>query len=273
MKRVHSLFHLYINSSLHVAAAVASFTAITYLHLDIPPDPFIIGFNFCSTVLGYNFIKYRFLIQNLDSGLTRQLKRIIGITIAGAGGMIYFMQNFTGPEIGLLIFLGSITYFYSHSVFRKFDNLRRVTGVKILIIASIWTGATVLLPGLSEHLVSTHGLWAESFQRLLIVVVLTLPFDIRDIRVDYLEIKTIPQLIGIRNTKVLSFTLLVLILTVEMISPYKAQSSQLVLFLILSVLAVITYRLKIYQPRYFASFWIEGIPVIWLLALYMAGSH
>ncbi len=269
MLRARSLFDFYIDSSLHVAAAVASFTAITYLHFGLHLNLSIIGFNFFSTIAGYNYIKYRTELRYLRSGLPLPLKGILFVSIFSIAGMFYFARHFTFMDIGVVMLLGLITFFYTHPVFifKREKNLRSVTGIKITLIALVWTGATVLLPAINDNLTFSRELWVEIFQRFLIVTVLTLPFDIRDIRVDYREIETVPKLIGIRNTKLLSFTFLILVLTSEILFPYKDVIPQTMLILIVAVLAFITYRLKIYQEEYFASFWVESIPIFWLATL------
>lgn len=269
MIRARSLFDFYINSSIHVAAAVASFTAITYLHFGIRVNLSIIGFNFFSTIAGYNYIKYRTVLRNLRTGLTAPLKGILIVSISSMMGMLFFARHFTFIEISFVMLLGLISFFYTHPVFilKRDKALRSVTGIKITLIALVWTGASVLLPAIHENLAFSRELWVEIFQRFLMVIVLTLPFDIRDIRVDYREIETVPQLIGIRNTKILSFTFLMLVLTSEFLFPYKDVLTQAMLILILAILAYMTYQLKIYQEKYFASFWVESIPIFWFGAL------
>jgi 4-hydroxybenzoate polyprenyltransferase len=82
---------------------------------------------------------------------------------------------------------------------------------------------------------------------------------------DCLSLKTLPQQIGIRNTKLLGIGLLLLCLVFEFFK-YGSKGayilSLLVFCLILGGLLAIS---KKYQSRYFASFWVEGLPIVWFL--------
>lgn len=269
MFSLKKLFNLYLKSSIHVGVAVGCFTALTYLHFAIPINHKLVTFCFFSTVFAYNAIKYSDLIYNGKNSLTANLKIILTISVLSLLGMSYFLQIFGWIEIFLLIILGTISYLYSHSVLNRFNNLRNITGIKIVIIAAVWTGTTVVLPGLSENLYSDSRLWIESFQRFLLVIILTLPFDLRDLRTDIGEIKTIPQLIGIKKTKALSGALCFLIIISELMFSYKTLSATIFLISITILLFIITAKLSVFQSKYVASFWVEGIPIIWFIILYI----
>lgn len=247
--------------------AVSSFTAITYLHLGIPVNTDLVIFCFFSTIFAYNSIKYLDLIVQRGSPLSLNLKTIVVISGVALAGMAYFIRIFGWIEIGLLSFLGIVSYFYSHTPTNRFKSLRSVTGIKIVIISIVWTGTTVILPGLSDNLISDSRLWLETFQRFLLVIMLTLPFDLRDLRVDYGEIKTIPQLIGIRKTKILSGTICTLIIISEVIFSYKTLFSSITLAVFTALLFFVTATLNLYQSRYLSSFWVEGIPIAWFVTL------
>ena len=85
--------------------------------------------------------------------------------------------------------------------------LRRLPGIKMVWIASAWATITALWPiwwtsGAGAALpASTTGLWAERF---LVITALTLPFDLRDAQWDPAGMRTWPQLLGPRATRVLA---------------------------------------------------------------------
>ena len=88
--------------------------------------------------------------------------------------------------------------------------LRRLPGIKMVWIAGAWATITALWPlwwasGASSTLpVSTAELWAERF---LLIAALTLPFDLRDAEWDPAGMRTWPQLLGPRATRILAVVL------------------------------------------------------------------
>jgi len=250
-----------------VGLAVSSFTAITYLHLGIPVNTELVVFCFFSTIFAYNSIKYLDLIVQRKRPLSKNLKIVLALSGVALLGMAYFIQVFGWIEIGFLASLSILSYLYSNTPTNKFKSLRSVTGIKIVIIAIVWTGTTVTLPGLSENLMSYSRIWVETFQRFLLVIILTLPFDLRDLRVDYGEIKTIPQLIGIKQTKFVSGILCLLIIVSEVLFSYKILYSSITLAVVTTLLFLITAKLNLFQSKYLSSFWVEGIPIAWLVTL------
>ena len=266
--KLKTIVDLYLNSSIHVGIAVSSFTAITYIHLGIPVNTELVVFCFFSTIFAYNSIKYLDLIVQCKSSLSKNLKTILVISCVALFGMAYFIQIFGWMEIGFLASLSIVSYLYSHTPVSRFKSLRSVTGIKIVIIAIVWTGTTVILPALSENLISDSRVWGETFQRFLLVIILTLPFDLRDLRVDYGEIKTIPQLIGIKQTKFASGVLCFLNIASEMlVFSYKTFFSSIALAVITVLLFLITAKLNLFQSKYLSSFWVEGIPIAWFIIL------
>ena len=269
MSPLKKIFDLYLRSSIHVGLAVSSFTALTYLHLGIPINTELLFFCFFSTVVAYNSIKYLDLFVQGKNSLSTNLKVILIVSVLALAGAVYFIQIFGWIELLFLTVLSLISYLYSHTLLNRFRSLRSITGIKIVIIAAVWTGLTVILPGLSENLANDLRLWVEAFQRFLLVIILTIPFDLRDLRADIGEIKTIPQLIGIKQTKNLSGALCSLIIISELIFPYKAMSSGIILIAVTILLFIITAKLAVFQSKYIASFWVEGIPIAWFVILYL----
>ena len=80
-------------------------------------------------------------------------------------------------------------------------NLREVSYLKIVVVALVWSGFTVLIPVLDAGIEFSIQLVLVAIQRFLIVVVLILPFDIRDVKYDAISLQTIPKKIGVEKTK------------------------------------------------------------------------
>jgi len=165
--------------------------------------------------------------------------------------------------------LSVITLSYSWPVFFSKATLREITGIKIFVIASVWAFVSVGLPVLESGIPISQNVVLEFLQRILFVIVLTLPFDIRDIRFDTRQLGTIPQIIGIRKTRLLGIGLLILAVTTEW---FKTPLNPVhgILFLMIALLTgILVMKSVVRQTRYFASFWVEGVPIVWLIAIYI----
>ena len=89
--------------------------------------------------------------------------------------------------------------------------LRSIPIIKIFLIAYVWASISSFLPSiLSGSLVlNTHNTLIF-LAHFLFIMAITLPFDIRDFNRDNKEsLITIPQLIGVKTTKVLAISSLI----------------------------------------------------------------
>ena len=107
----------------------------------------------------------------------------------------------------LISIFGGITFLYAIPLLPKRyfidnqKNLREIGGLKIYIIAIVWTFTTVTLPLIENKTAITTDVIITSVQRFLFVIVLMLPFEIRDLNYDSLKLATIPQKIGIKKNR------------------------------------------------------------------------
>ena len=163
-----------------------------------------------------------------------------------------------------------ITISYSWPFLWRRSNLRDITSLKIFVIAFVWAIATVILPVLPDGLIFDINLIIEFAQRFIFVLVLTLPFDIRDARFDTNQLGTIPQVIGIKQARVLGVFLLCLVVLFELLKSPLLIDQALILAGISILTAFLVMRSVVKQTQYYASFWVESIPIIWcgLLVLF-----
>ena len=103
-------------------------------------------------------------------------------------------------------------------------------------------------------------------QRFLIVVVLILPFDIRDAQYDAISLQTIPKKIGIEKTKRVGLGFMIFALLIEYgINANNIFKNAFMIFFF--VVLVFLMRSKMNQSKYYSSFWVESLPIIWWLIL------
>ena len=100
---------------------------------------------------------------------------------------------------------------------------------------------------------------------VVFVVILMLPFEIRDLQYDSLKLATIPQQIGIKNTKLIGVFIGIVFFFLEFFKD-KLEAEQILITLIITVVALLFLVFsKAKQGTYYCSFWVEGIPIVWLL--------
>ena len=268
------ILNFYINSSIHVALAVVSLSYITLLELGYSYDKDLMGFVFFATITGYNFVKFFGVAKFHHRSLTTWLKLIQVFSLICFVFMCYYALKLESKTIfyvagfGIITFLYAIPFLPQSKFLDEQNNLRSIGGLKVFLIALVWTWVTVFLPILNNG----HSINADVFiigvQRFLLVIMLMIPFEIRDLQFDSIKLATIPQILGVKGTKIAGVLMGFLMLILE----FLKQHMVLVQLLILSVICVITLLLILFsrerQSRYYCAFWVEGIPVLWLFLLF-----
>ncbi|MGY5851645.1 hypothetical protein [Salegentibacter sp. F14] len=265
MKSFKKYFDLYLNSSVHVALAVVALTLVTYLEYGLRSDLPLLIFIYFGSITGYNFVKYAGLAKLYHRSLARNL-RVIQVFSFLVFLSLVFVAFFQSWEILLMsAILGIFTLLYAAPVLSQNRNLRDLAGIKIIIIALVWAGVSVILPLLGHPEIIFFDKLLMFIQRMIFIIVITLPFEIRDLKFDAKHLSTIPQKIGIKRTRVLGWFLLLLIVSLEIIK----QEFHIVNFGALAAVALLSaYVLKITvkdQSRYFAAFWVEALPIAWVI--------
>jgi len=267
MKVLKALFGFYLDASIHVAFAVVSLLLVTGLLLQIEIAVHLISFVFFSTICGYNFIKYGVEAKKYILVANKYHKNIRFFSFIAFAICIYDIFYLHSKTIFGLLILLILTGLYSIPILPHIKKFRDFGGFKIVSVALVWAGITVVVPVLNLDLPITWDVAIETFQRFILVLILLVPFEIRDLKYDSPDLKTLPQRYGVTKSKIIGafgvvifFLLLYLkdtITTLDVIAKG-------VLFLALGILMHITKRK---QPKYFASFWVESIPIFWYVLL------
>ena len=250
-----------------MAIAVVSLVKITFIKFHILDGDLYMYFSFVGTIVGYNFVKYANVSRLYHRRLTKSMTTINVLTGICLVVCVYLGYMFSLKAILYLLPFIFLTILYVIPVFPKKKNLRSIAGVKIFIIGITWMGLTVLLPFIYAEESIHYDIIIECVQRFLFVVVLMLPFEIRDLQYDSKELVTIPQKMGVTRTKVFGSIILglFLVLTICKDALSFVEILGTVLITILSLLFLWATRKK--QSVYFCSFWVESIPIMWLLIL------
>ncbi|GAA4280812.1 hypothetical protein GCM10022260_12330 [Gaetbulibacter aestuarii] len=173
---------------------------------------------------------------------------------------LYYIGGF-----GLVTFLYAIPFLPKRFFIDQEKNLRSVVGLKIYLIALVWMGVTVFLPVIEHQIHVDQSVIIIALQRFLIVLVLMLPFEIRDLRYDSLRLSTVPQQIGVKLTKIIGTVLLFVTLFLNYFIKTSSDFTRGVLLVIILILFLLLITSNKEQGKYHSAFWVEGVPVFWLL--------
>jgi len=270
MRLINQILYFYINSSIHVALAVVSLSWITLNEFDIPFDKNILYFIFFATVTGYNFVKYFGLAKFHHRKLANWLKVIQIFSFCCFVGLCYYSYQLNSKALIYIFAVAIITFLYAipfspKQLFINKQSLRGIKGLKIYVIALVWVSVTVFIPLINNNFQINFDVIITAIQRFLFVMVLMLPFEIRDMRFDDLKLSTIPQQIGIKKTKAIGLLLLLGFLFLE----YFKDEVNFKNIIILMIITFITLLFLVFaeekRAKYYSSFWVEGLPILWLL--------
>ena len=205
MNNFKRLVDFYIFSNIHVAIAVFCLTKLTLLKVGVSGYflPIFVG---SATLMSYNVIRFSSL-STINPWMFSFIKKhkiaLAIVTIIASLITIYYFLFLSVESILWLMPFVAFTLLYFLPIRYKGSNrtLRKVTGIKIFLIAFSWAGVTVLIPLIHYDLSLDLSVWIEFIQRFLILIVIILPFDIRDVSSDDEKLKTIPQQFGIEKAK------------------------------------------------------------------------
>jgi hypothetical protein len=271
MKILKTILDFYIHSSIHVALSVFALVQMTDLVFGITSNGSVAYFAFFGTVVGYNFVKYDALVRSKKIQMRNSLKLILLFSVFSfiAVGFFFFQLQRITQMVSVAVLV--ITLLYTLPFFPNRKNARNWAGVKIYIVALCWVGVTVVLPIIDAEIAITSDFYIKSVQRFILVFVLILIFEIIDLKKDDPYLKTMPQQIGVGRTKYLGYILLLLFCGLEFLD-YKVNDdfktsffSFPLQFIVAAIVALFLYFVNENRSKYYTSFWVESIPILWWL--------
>ena len=273
MRLLKQIIDFYIHSSIHVALAVFSMSFVTLIMFEFPFNSDLLLFVFFATITGYNFVKYYGIANWHHRLLTRWLKLIQIFSLLCFLAMCYFMFQLPVKTIIIISVCAAITFLYAipflpeKMYLNSHKNLRNISGLKVYVIAIVWAVVTVLLTLINDNYNLNSDVWLTFIQRVIFVIALMLPFEIRDLQYDNLKLATIPQKIGVKHTKIIGIILVLIFFFLEFFKDEINLNQVVILLVITFVTMFFIVFCKKNQSKYYSAFWVEGIPVMWLLML------
>lgn len=271
-KIIKGIEHL-VFSNLLVSLSIGFLCSGICIQLNIP-NPFWYGlFVFSSTLLTYNvqrFIKSTQTVPHPTNHILWVLshkKELYLIGFVSTFLTLYsFLQIFHWNLISISILIISliISILYVYKINSK--SLRDTPYLKIHLIAFIWVVALGIFELVNEQIFEIEK-WMFVLVHYLYVLAVTIPFDIRDLKYDDLNKKTIPQVFGVKNSKMMSF---VFMLFYAFLAIYFQPDLLLNFFFHFSILISLCLILgiKITRNEFYYSGLIEGSILIVGLSLF-----
>ncbi len=255
-----------VYSNLWIALGAVAFTSQFYLFYKLPIDWVVLFFNFFGTVFIYTFQRLLKIKQGQAPGARLNWMKdnyflVLFLTFISAIGVFICLLWLNYWVYPLLIVNGLFAFLYSVKFLKgRTKNLRDLPGLKIILVAFVWTSTTLLLP--FYNLKSGVG----EFPIILFLsyfcfyFALAIPFDIRDLIFDEKSTKTIPQVLTKKGAILLAIGLwLTYGLAINLISTNYLVASNLGLML---GGILIVFSLKKTENDLYYSLVLDGLLVI-----------
>jgi len=263
---------LYLNGSIHVSLAVFALVQMTFYFCHLPFDAVVSVLAFSGTLFSYNFIKYAEVVYRHKNPFTLRLKVIIAISLVAlvVGVVSFFLLNLKAQlvTIGLLV----LAVLYAIPVSSNVSNLRNLAGLKVYIVCLCWATVTLIVPVMNADIPITWDIVIKFTQRFILVFILIGIFEVVDLQYDDKYLKTLPQMLGITNTKYLLALLLIPFYVIEFFKlGYQSIQAWNNLLIVLLTLFFIIYASP-KRTKFFTLFWVESVPIVWWLIVVIQGN-
>lgn len=258
----HINLRLYIESSLHVAFSLWAFCYVFAMQQGVD-----LAVSLQCAIFGFGWFAYQYFHFIVPALLKKKRINLRQITMLFSAAVVGFYGLVIGaiPVVWLVfIFVGMLTATYVLPFGTKM-GLRYVPTLKIFIVALCWS--TLATFGL-YNLTSVHFILVAS-KAILWVLALIVPLEIHDLTKDAPSLKTLPQVLGIRGVKLLSYALILMVAALAFITSTSIKFAWVETGM-LALLGILIFKVKAVQPKYITSLFVEAIPVLWLGLSYAA---
>ncbi|MEI8046170.1 MAG: UbiA family prenyltransferase [Bacteroidota bacterium] len=246
------VFRFLVHSNIFIAFGAVSLAMATRVQLGLKPRFDVsLSIIFFATIFDYNLHRFVTVYKNPEAKLSEKniwsidhwgiLKMLLILSISGLIVSLLFAEN---RFLFALIPLGLLSFLYSVSLPGKGRNsllFKQIPGIKTLLIALVWSAATVLLPLMQgENVFSQNQILIILAERFTFFFAIAIPFDIRDIKSDRVTgIKTIPIALGEIKALQISNLVLILFMAIASIHYWNNQTPQIIAFFLVTGTATI----------------------------------
>jgi len=282
-KTFRQILDFLLFSNIFIGICAVAQAAVTFHLLKADCEEYVLALLFCSTLALYNFSMLLVKpAQPLKSPYRRvrwifsNYRLMVTITLIAVLGIIPLALFLSTASKVLLLFLAIIAVSYNLPLFSMNDKkfgLRNVPGLKLFLIALIWSLSCVLLPiletadrqGLVVPLDDAILLIAKRF---LFIAAITVPFDIRDLFQDQkYDLKTIPVVWGEKKAYLFCQALLIIYLTLLFAFTDQFNADFIGLTLTIFLTGWLIFKAEFKKNEYYYFLLIDGMMILQYLVL------
>ncbi len=257
-----------IYSNIWVAAALSSICySVQMITRQIDSHYVTLCFSLC--LLGYNYIYWSAFFLNQQHLNNHRLQWMndnkIPSLILSLVCMWLLLRAFINLDHSALLKILVciiLSLLYNFPLKRQI-GLRWIPGLKIVVIATIWTMLSACLQQCTIFI---------SVSIFAMILAITIPFDIRDINKDQAKLKTLPLLLGIHTSVRWAQALLLTFCIIVVFSTDAAFAIIGTLAFIIPGIFILNRLIKPVSDQY-VNLIIEGLPILWLILLLLTKTQ
>lgn len=218
-KYLRALINLYLYSSLHIALCAGLLGIETYVVLRKEVNLSIILCLSLGTLAVYalhRIVGIKKTVKLSNQGrfkiIAKYRSHLFIYFILSSLAFVYFI--FSLEKFQFILFLAAClpTLLYILPIFPKGKRLRDYPFVKIFVIAIVWSYLTIVVPVGGQL---NQMLLFLIIERILFFLAITIPFDIRDLKVDSnIGVLTLVHRLGLKRSKQLAILFLLICSTI-----------------------------------------------------------
>jgi hypothetical protein len=262
-EKIKPILDAFVFSNTWISLAALSIYLSTKLLFDLNPVFNELLLVFSATFIGYNVLKLKGL--NFEANTSpfclwmREHKNSIYLLLFLASlSLLYALSQVSFSQLVILTFTLLISLIYMG--IERF-SLRTFWFFKTQLVAFVWA---VFILGIALGDVWTlyqiTGIFIWFSAVFFLILALTIPFEIRDWKVDKLvpKLKTIPMVFGLKGTLVLSLVHLILSLLIFLLF----DTSSMLLIPLFTIMGIIIYSLNQDSHEYKYTLVLDGLIIL-----------
>lgn len=264
-----NFFKQIVYSNIWISIGASVYTYTTYRILNISVNYLFLILVFFSTLFAYNLQRVLRIESFEKNGTPRQewiynrlvlLKWITGLSFFITVGIAIYIFSINDYFHLVLPFLIVLLYASLFFFSKKKKGLRDIPLLKIFLISFVWAYVLGVFPVKDQGI----NLWAVFIDKFCYIMAITIPFDIRDMYVDS-ENKTLPQVTGVRASKVLAIALIGISAFLQRHYLHLNIGVGFFTFYLITLIAIIFSNPK--RPDIYFSGFVDGLLVISFICL------
>ena len=224
-------------------------------------------FVFFATIFTYNFqrvVRLKTEEKNARKDWLNQYRPIVYLLILVGGFMsLYRFIDFRSSTQIAIIFSGILSILYPF-------GLRRVPFLKIFLISLVWAISTLLLLVLENNIPISQNIILHLIARFLFVFAITIPFDIRDLKYDARNLRTIPLFFGALKSRFMAVFALFICVVIDIFQYFENAlnfPNLLALILLYFLSSIFIVKSEERRGEMYFSFWGESLSILGYLFL------